>query len=70
MEQGGQGIQLFVELSGPGYEGSTYTLTYDAQADQLKGFYFQGPTGKEYAVVFRRAETSGPASSGAARAMR
>jgi hypothetical protein len=30
----------YFELRAPGYPGSTYTLTYDPQRDQLQGIYF------------------------------
>ena len=34
-------MKVFVELRAPNYPGSTYTLSYDPQQDQLKGIYFQ-----------------------------
>ena len=37
----GKAIKLFFELRAGGYNGSTYTLTYDPAADVLKGVYFQ-----------------------------
>lgn len=50
----GDVVGLFVELRDRGYPGSTYTLAYDAQADQLKGLYFQAAQRATYDVVFVR----------------
>jgi hypothetical protein len=50
----GDVVGLFVELRDQGYPGSTYTLAYDAQADQLKGLYFQATQRATYDVVFVR----------------
>jgi len=47
-------VGLFVELRDQGYPGSTYTLGYDAQGDQLKGLYFQATQRASYDVVFVR----------------
>jgi hypothetical protein len=47
-------VGIFVELRDRGYPGSTYTLAYDAQADQLKGLYFQATQRATYDVVFVR----------------
>src|ERR1035438_299405 len=33
--------KVFVELRAPNYPGSTYTLTYDQQSDQLYGQYYR-----------------------------
>jgi hypothetical protein len=49
-------LKVFVELRAPGYPGSTYTLTYDAQRDQLQGMYFQAALGQTFAVAFVRLE--------------
>jgi hypothetical protein len=38
----------------PGYPGTTYTLTYDRQRDQLAGVYFQAAVGQSFDVVFVR----------------
>jgi hypothetical protein len=46
--------ELFVELRDQGYPGSTYTLTYDPAADQLKGVYFQAVQRASYDVAFVR----------------
>ena len=37
----GSKLNVFVELRAPNYPGSTYTLTYDPEQDQLRGTYFQ-----------------------------
>src|SRR4030095_13976912 len=37
----GSTVKVFVELRAANYPGSTYTLTYDPQQDQLRGNYFQ-----------------------------
>jgi len=50
----GAALKVFVELRAPGYPGSTYTLTYDAQRDQLQGTYFQAALGQTFAVAFVR----------------
>jgi hypothetical protein len=47
-------MKLLVELRAPGYPGSTYTLTYDQQRDQLSGAYFQAAMGQSFEVVFVR----------------
>jgi len=46
--------KVFVELRAPNYPGSTYTLTYDAQRDQLRGVYFQAVQRQNYDVEFVR----------------
>jgi hypothetical protein len=45
-------LRVFVELRAPGYPGSTYTLTYDPQRDQLAGLYFQAALQQRFDVVF------------------
>jgi hypothetical protein len=47
-------LSVFVELRAPGYPGSTYTLTYDPQRDQLAGTYFQAALQQRFDVVFVR----------------
>jgi hypothetical protein len=47
-------LMVFVELRAPGYPGSTYTLTYDPQRDQLTGIYFQAALQQRFEVVFVR----------------
>lgn len=49
-------LTVFVELRDLNYQGSTYTLSYDAESDRLKGKYFQAPTGMTYEVEFLRAK--------------
>ena len=44
--------KVLVELRAPGYPGSTYTLTYDPQRDQLAGIYFQAALQQRFDVVF------------------
>jgi hypothetical protein len=50
----GSALKVLVELRAPGYPGSTYTLTYDQQRDQLVGVYFQAAVGQSFDVVFVR----------------
>ena len=50
----GSTLKVFVELRAPNYPGSTYTLTYDPNADQLKGVYFQALLRQSFDVVFVR----------------
>ena len=50
----GSTLNVFVELRAPGYPGSTYTLTYDPQRDQLAGIYFQATLQQRFDVVFVR----------------
>jgi len=47
-------LQVFVELRAPNYPGSTYTLTYDQEHDQLRGDYFQAVERQTFKVVFVR----------------
>ena len=54
----GSSVKVFIELRAPGYPGSTYTLTYDAQRDQLQGTYFQAALGQSFAVAFVRMNSS------------
>jgi hypothetical protein len=46
--------KVFVELRAPNYPGSTYTLTYDPQLNQLKGIYFQAVQQRSFNVYFVR----------------
>jgi len=50
----GSTTRVFIELRDTGYPGSTYTLTYDPQNDQLKGVYFQAAIQQNFEVVFFR----------------
>jgi hypothetical protein len=47
-------LKVFVELRAPNYPGSTYTLTYDREHDQLKGIYFQAVQQQRFDVNFVR----------------
>ena len=47
-------LKLFFELRSGGYNGSTYTLNYDAAADRLKGVYYQAVAKQSFEVVFVR----------------
>ena len=47
-------LKIFVELRAPNYPGSTYTLTYDQDQDQLKGIYFQAVEQQRFNVNFAR----------------
>jgi hypothetical protein len=50
----GSVVNVFVELRAPNYPGSTYTLTYDPQHDQLRGIYFQAVQQQNFEVTFVR----------------
>ena len=50
----GATLQVFVEIRAPGYPGSTYTLRYEPQRDQLEGSYFQAALQQRFEVVFVR----------------
>jgi hypothetical protein len=52
----GDALKLFFELRAGGYNGSTYTLRYDAASDQLKGVYYQAVARQKFEVVFTRAK--------------
>lgn len=52
--QEGTTTKVFIELRDINYPGSTYTLTYDPQDDQLKGVYFQAALKQSFEVVFDR----------------
>jgi uncharacterized protein (DUF2147 family) len=47
-------LKLFFELRAGGYNGSTYTLNYDAASDHLKGTYYQAVAKQTFEVVFVR----------------
>jgi hypothetical protein len=55
-ERDGESIRLTVELRDRGYDGSTYTLSYDAQRDELHGKYrsVSGEQTQEFDVTFTR----------------
>jgi hypothetical protein len=48
-------LNVFFELRAGGYNGSTYTLTYDPSRDILKGVYFQAVARQRFDVYFVRA---------------
>jgi hypothetical protein len=50
----GAGIKLFFELRAAGYDGSTYTLSYDPASDTLKGVYYQAVAKQRFDVQFVR----------------
>ena len=50
----GSTVKVFVELRAPNYPGSTYTLTYDQEHDQLRGIYFQAVEQQNFNVFFVR----------------
>ena len=52
----GKAIRVFLELRAGGYNGSTYTLTYDPMNDVLKGVYYQAVARQSFAVHFVRAK--------------
>ena len=47
-------IELFIELQGQGYPGSTYTLTYNPAYDAMVGIYFQAVIQQPFDVIFQR----------------
>lgn len=47
-------IKAYFELRAGGYNGSTYTLTYDPADDLLKGVYYQAVAQQKYNVYFVR----------------
>jgi len=52
---GSNGVtKVFVTLRDVNYPGCTYSLTYDAQADQLYGQYYQAAMQQTYDVTFGR----------------
>jgi hypothetical protein len=50
----GSKLNVFVGLRAPNYPGSTYTLVYDREQDQLRGTYFQAALGQSFDVYFVR----------------
>ena len=50
----GNALKLFFELRAGGYNGSTYTLSYDAANDRLIGVYDQVVVKQKFDVVFVR----------------
>ncbi len=49
-------LKVNFELRAGGYNGSTYTLAYDAAQDVLKGVYYQANAKQSFDVVFARAK--------------
>jgi hypothetical protein len=47
-------LKLFFELRAGGYNGSTYTLGYDAAGDRLTGAYYQAVARQTFDVFFVR----------------
>jgi len=47
-------LHVFVELRDTNYPGSTYTLAYNSDADQLEGIYFQAAMQQTFDIVFVR----------------
>ena len=52
----GDALKVFFELRAGGYNGSTYTLAYDAASNELKGVYYQAVARQKFEVVFVRAK--------------
>jgi len=50
----GDTIKVFLELRAGGYNGSTYTLTYDPANDILEGVYYQAVARQKFDVTFER----------------
>jgi hypothetical protein len=50
----GNSLKLFFELRAVGYNGSTYTLSYDAANDRLTGVYDQVVVKEKFNVIFVR----------------
>jgi len=48
----GKTLKVFLELRAGGYNGSTYTLTYDPEKKVLKGVYYQAVAQQKYDVYF------------------
>ncbi len=47
-------VKVFVELQDVNYPGSSYTLIYDAENDQLRGVYYQATQQQEFQIAFER----------------
>jgi len=52
----GKTLRVFLELRAGGYNGSTYTLTYDPAGDVLRGVYYQAVAQQKFDVHFARAK--------------
>jgi hypothetical protein len=53
----GSSLELIFELRAPGYDGSTYTLRYDAATDRLTGVFDQVVARQKFDVVFVRGKS-------------
>jgi len=51
-KRSGAAVTVFIELRGPGYPGSTYTLIHDPKSDELKGIYHHAGLQQDFDVVF------------------
>lgn len=49
-------MKVFIELRDVNYPGSTYTLTYLPENDQLSGIYYQALQQQRFEVVFVRSQ--------------
>ena len=47
-------VKVFIELQDVNYPGSTYTLIYDKESDQLRGTYYQATQQQEFEIAFER----------------
>ena len=47
-------LRFFLELQDVNYPGSTYTLTFDPEANELRGEYFQAAMRQSFDVTFVR----------------
>lgn len=52
----GGAMKVFIELRDVNYPGSTYTLVYVPERDQLEGIYFQAALQQQYEVIFARVQ--------------
>jgi hypothetical protein len=52
--QDGGATKVFVELRDVNYPGSTYTLVYQPENDQLAGIYYQAALQQQFDVFFER----------------
>jgi len=50
----GAAIKAFIELRDVNYPGSTYTLVYEPDSDQLRGIYYQAVQQQRFEVAFVR----------------
>ena len=50
----GEETRVFLELTAGGYNGSTYTLTFDPDEDVLRGVYYQANAQQSFDIFFER----------------